>query len=209
MPKAFLSYRGPRIRRRRRSALAEWAIEKLDIKPGDAVLIYRCGHGWEFDTLQAAVGDNGRIVGLDDSRQIEWAQNVIALQGWKNIEALEPNLASLEQESFDAVVAGRRLLKEGANLAEVVSGFYEILKPGGGAFLLAPMAQLRLRRLRPDGFLQLIEEHFDYIKYAQSRTVLAIAAFKRDGNERLTVNRRAYPTEEALPTTESGPAGSP
>jgi demethylmenaquinone methyltransferase/2-methoxy-6-polyprenyl-1,4-benzoquinol methylase len=66
------------------------AIALLDVHPGDTVLDVGCGTGLSFAPLEAKVGPQGRIVGIDPSPDmLALARRRMEQHGWHNIELLE------------------------------------------------------------------------------------------------------------------------
>jgi len=66
------------------------AIAALRVKRGDTVLDVACGTGINFDELQRRVGLEGRIVGIDLSREmLDRARERVSRNGWRNITLIE------------------------------------------------------------------------------------------------------------------------
>jgi ubiquinone/menaquinone biosynthesis C-methylase UbiE len=71
------------------------AIEKLDLKPGDAVLDVGCGTGLSLAALQGRVGDRGRIVGIEQCPEmLQRARERVREHRWRNVELVEEGAAS-------------------------------------------------------------------------------------------------------------------
>lgn len=119
-----------------------WAVETLDVDPGDQVLEVGSGHGVAA-TLICERLETGRFVGIDRSPKM------IAAATKRNREHVESGRARFEAVKFeDADFAGRRFDRI---LAVHVAAFYrepmlalaiarELLAPGGmlGIFSQAP-----------------------------------------------------------------------
>lgn len=86
------------------------AIEQLNPRPGDVVLVPGCGTGLDFPLLVDAVGPGGRVIGLDYSKEmLRYAESLAEREGWANV--------TLIHEDARALSAG--LLHEGAGVREV------------------------------------------------------------------------------------------
>ncbi len=72
----------PRTRRR--------AIARLGLEPGDVVLDMGCGTGLSFPLIQARIGLDGQLVGIDLSPEIlAVARERVEARGWPNITLIE------------------------------------------------------------------------------------------------------------------------
>lgn len=90
---------GVRMGRYRREA-----VDALALEPGDTVVELGCGTGLNFPLLHRAVGDTGRIVGVDlTPAMLEQARRRIERRGWSNIELVHSDVADY---SFPAIVDG-------------------------------------------------------------------------------------------------------
>lgn len=68
-------------------ALRRCAIEQLALQPGQTVLDIGCGTGMSLDLLQQAVGPQGQVVAIDQSREmLEQARRRVDCAGWHQIE---------------------------------------------------------------------------------------------------------------------------
>jgi SAM-dependent methyltransferase len=68
-------------------ALRRCAIEHLALQPGQTVLDIGCGTGMSLDLLQQAVGPQGQVVAIDQSREmLEQARRRVDCAGWHQIE---------------------------------------------------------------------------------------------------------------------------
>lgn len=74
----------------------EVGIEALGLRRGDRVLDLGCGTGLNFPRLCAAVGDQGRVVGVDLSRaMLDQAARRVARSGWPMVDLVQANAARL------------------------------------------------------------------------------------------------------------------
>jgi demethylmenaquinone methyltransferase/2-methoxy-6-polyprenyl-1,4-benzoquinol methylase len=73
---------GMRIRHWRRMA-----VEALGLEPGDTVVEVGCGTGLNFSLLEQAVGNEGKIIGIDISQaMLDRAEERVRAAGWQNVE---------------------------------------------------------------------------------------------------------------------------
>ena len=85
---------------RRRAAIYDWelalfepirrlAVARLALRPGDVVLDLACGTGLSLPLLMSAVGDAGRVVGIEQSGpMIERARARVAAAGWTGVRLI-------------------------------------------------------------------------------------------------------------------------
>ncbi len=80
------------------------AVERLELKRGDLVVDLGCGTGLNFALLQEAIGETGRIIGVDlTDAMLEQARRRVAKAGWKNVELVQADAACY---AFPAQVNG-------------------------------------------------------------------------------------------------------
>ncbi|MEM0947733.1 MAG: methyltransferase domain-containing protein [Pseudomonadota bacterium] len=107
------------------------AFKALDLGLGQSVLEIGCGNGRLTQEIALAVGDNGRVVGLDpDEGQIAAARKTCA--GIENAEILQGDATnlSLEDATFDRVVA-INTMEYIPDTRLVLGEIHRVLKPGG------------------------------------------------------------------------------
>jgi ubiquinone/menaquinone biosynthesis C-methylase UbiE len=72
---------------------ARWqgkAVDRLELRPGNAVIDVACGTGLNFPLLQDKIGAGGRIVGIDLSADmIAIARERVASHDWHNVTLIE------------------------------------------------------------------------------------------------------------------------
>ncbi|WP_322411085.1 class I SAM-dependent methyltransferase [Microbacterium invictum] len=75
-------------------------IGLMGLQAGDVVLDLGCGTGLNFPLLRAAVGDSGRIVGVDRSADmLAVARERVAREGWTNVTLIEADASELDVEA--------------------------------------------------------------------------------------------------------------
>jgi ubiquinone/menaquinone biosynthesis C-methylase UbiE len=129
----------PATRAIERLQLEQWAIavRTLELRAGETVLDLGCGAGNAFDALRAAVGETGRVVGIDTSpRMLAAARSRVADRGWDNVDvrAVDASRANLEPAGYDAAVAAWSLSTV-PDLAAAVDQLHATLRPGGRVFV--------------------------------------------------------------------------
>jgi ubiquinone/menaquinone biosynthesis C-methylase UbiE len=83
------------------------AVERLDPAPGEVVLDVGCGTGLNFASLLERVGEEGRLVGIDQSPDmLARARERVEDEGWENVTLLE----APAEEAQPAVEADAALL---------------------------------------------------------------------------------------------------
>jgi ubiquinone/menaquinone biosynthesis C-methylase UbiE len=106
------------------------AVAQLRLEPLQRVIDVGCGTGDSFARLVAAVGPDGRVIGVDQSRgMLEVATRRIADEGWTNVELIE---APVEQAKLTEAHAAlffftHDLLRTPAALDNVLTA----VRPGG------------------------------------------------------------------------------
>lgn len=114
------------------------AVDSLELRPGTVVLDLGCGTGNGFPALRAAVGETGRIVGIDVSpKMLARAQARIDDNGWTNIELREVDASAVDLEAgrYDAALASLSLSTV-PDLAAAVDRVHTALRPGGRLFFV-------------------------------------------------------------------------
>jgi len=84
-----------------------WTIERLQLKPGSAILDVGCGSGASAIPAAKAVGPHGRVIAVDlADRLLAMARTKAAAQKLQNIDFRQADMEALgyPDESFDAVV---------------------------------------------------------------------------------------------------------
>jgi ubiquinone/menaquinone biosynthesis C-methylase UbiE len=140
----------------RENQLRRHTVESLNLSEGDTVLDLACGSGANFGLLRQAVGESGRVVGVDYSESmLSAARNRAERGGWENVELVRADAARnvFRDDSFDGAVCtmsmsaipdhesatrnARRSLKPNARLAVMDSADF-----GGVMRVLNPLVHL-------------------------------------------------------------------
>jgi len=83
------------------------AIQSLGLRRGDTVVEISCGTGLNFPLLQKAIGEEGRIIGVDlTDAMLNQAAERIGANGWTNVELIQSDAAQYRfPEKVDAVLS--------------------------------------------------------------------------------------------------------
>lgn len=108
------------------------AIAALGLRAGDTVVELGCGTGLNLPGLREAVGDQGRVVGVDlTDAMLGQAADRIRAAGWSNVELVQSDMTRYELPAdADAVISSFALTLVD-RYEEVVRGVFERLRPGG------------------------------------------------------------------------------
>ena len=104
-----------------------------NIRPGDAVLDFGCGAGFDLFVASKLVGENGRVCGIDLTEDMVMrAKENLALAGITNFEVnkVDSEIIPYDDRSFDVVISNGVINlspRKETSIAEI----YRVLKPGG------------------------------------------------------------------------------
>jgi acyl dehydratase/ubiquinone/menaquinone biosynthesis C-methylase UbiE len=125
------------------------AVSQLRLRRGDVVLDVGCGTGLSFEPIQAAIGPEGRLVGIEPSPEmLANAQARVDAAGWANVTLLE---ASAEEAQLpwpvDAVLFAftHDVVRSPKALANVLSQ----VRPGGRLAATGPKWTMFAPQLNP------------------------------------------------------------
>lgn len=87
-------------------SIRQRAVAALQLEPGQTVLDVGCGTGLSLAMLRAAVGDAGRVYGVDQSpHMLVHAHRRVAAAGWHNVHVVESAAQSITlSEPVDAML---------------------------------------------------------------------------------------------------------
>lgn len=115
----------------------EWAYRKkavaaLNLQPGDVVVEIGCGTGLNFSLLQRAVGDTGRIIGVDlTDAMLDSARQRVERIGWSNVELIRCDAAEYRFPAGINGILSTFALTLSPDYDEVIRQGAEALAPGG------------------------------------------------------------------------------
>ncbi len=116
------------------------AVAQLRLEPGDAVLDIACGTGLNFRYIQAAIGPEGLLVGLDySSGMLAKARRKVRRRRWENVRLIQADARTLSEELLREHTGVERLDKALCTLGLTVVPDWEtvfdqswaLLKPSG------------------------------------------------------------------------------
>ena len=113
-------------------------MKKMSVKPGDKALDVCCGTADWTIALAEAVGEEGKVCGLDFSKNmLKVGEEKVEKQGLRNVELIHGNAMELpyEDNSFDYVTIGFGL-RNVPDYLTVLKEMNRVLKPGGMAVCL-------------------------------------------------------------------------
>ncbi len=113
-------------------------MKRMDVQPGQQALDVCCGTGDWTIALAEAVGSQGRVVGLDFSKNmLKIGEQKVKDRGLKQVELIHGNAMELPfpDNSFDYVTIGFGL-RNVPDYMQVLKEIHRVLKPGGKAVCL-------------------------------------------------------------------------
>ena len=113
-------------------------VEQLGLAEGQSVLDIACGTGLNLPLLRAAVGESGRVVGLDYSQgMLDEARRRVSEAGWRNVDLVQGDAAVLANVGgpFDAVIS-TWALGIVDDLPAALARALEVLEPAGRLAIL-------------------------------------------------------------------------
>lgn len=115
------------------------AIDQLELKRGDRVLVYSIGSGFEAKLILDKVGKEGFILGVDFSEgMLNLAQEMIAKNNWTNIKLVIADVRKYEplkdsKHKFDAALSNFGYLDD-----KVLFNLINSVKPNGHIAISGP-----------------------------------------------------------------------
>jgi ubiquinone/menaquinone biosynthesis C-methylase UbiE len=108
------------------------AVGRLGLQRGDTVLEVGCGTGRNLALLCDAVGDHGRVIGVDASAgMLAQARQLATRQGWKNVSLIYQDAAELALENQVDAVFFSLSYSVLPDRARVLQKAWQALRPGG------------------------------------------------------------------------------
>ncbi len=108
------------------------AVESLSLNFGDTVIDLACGTGLNFKYLQKAVGEKGRIIGVDlTNAMLDQARQRVAANGWLNVDLVQADLAEYSFPTRAAGILSTYAITLAPEFDAVIRRGAEALHPGG------------------------------------------------------------------------------
>ena len=109
------------------------------IAPGATVADVGCGPGAMFPAIVSAVGESGRVFGVDGVEgTVAQAQALVDANGWSNVSVQvgKADDTGLEPGSVDTVMMRHVLAHNGPSEQAIVDHLATLVKPGGHVYLV-------------------------------------------------------------------------
>ena len=102
--------------------------------PGEAVLDFGCGAGFDLFVAARLAGEKGRICGIDlTEAMVVKARENLALAGIRNVEIKQVDSESIPYDDrFFDVVMSNGVINLSIDKAGIFKEINRVLKPGGG-----------------------------------------------------------------------------
>ena len=120
----------------------EWAyrkkaVKKLGLKEGDTVVEIGCGTGLNFSLIQKIIVENGKIIGVDITKEmLNEAEKRVKENNWKNVELINADAAEfVPSDSVDGIITSFAISLS-PNLETILENYFDILKPGSNFVVL-------------------------------------------------------------------------
>lgn len=121
----------------REDVYREMAVEALGLERGDTVVELCCGTGLNFPLLRDAVGDEGRIIGVDlTDAMLEQARYRVEEHGWSNVELVLSDAARYRFPERVGGILSTFALTLVREYDDVIRRAADALSPGGRMVLL-------------------------------------------------------------------------
>lgn len=120
--------------------LKKAAVNEFDLKRGDHVIVFCCGTGLEFPFIEASIGIEGEILGVDWSDgMLERARRRIADNGWTNVKLVKGDVTALPAGVVEAASYDAGLCTLGLSIVSEPEKAFQALKNavrGGGKIVI-------------------------------------------------------------------------
>jgi ubiquinone/menaquinone biosynthesis C-methylase UbiE len=129
------------------------AVEALGLHAGDSVIDIACGTGLNFPLIEAVIGPDGRIVGVDlTDAMLAYAQDRIETNGWSNVSLVQADAAHYGFPTEADAIVCTYALSQVPECAEVIANGAAALSAGGRWVVL----DLKLPDAAPRWLVQLV-----------------------------------------------------
>lgn len=124
------------------------AIDYLQLKKGDNVLVYSIGSGFEISLIMERIGKEGSIVGVDFSEgMLKLAQEIVDRNNWNNVKLVIADVREYIplkdfNHKFDATLSNFGYLDD-----RVLHNLIDAVKPGGHISISGPQPLRGVRKI--------------------------------------------------------------
>jgi demethylmenaquinone methyltransferase/2-methoxy-6-polyprenyl-1,4-benzoquinol methylase len=187
----------------REQAYRKKAVEALGLHKGDTVVEIGCGTGLNFPLLHDAVGESGKIIGVDlTDAMLAQAEKRVKENGWSNVELVHSDVTQYRFPEGVSGIISTFALTLVPEFDEVIRNGRDALEPGGRWVILdfkfpsnwlSSLTPLAIFLMRPFGVTEdLAERHLwesigNYFEDASVTNVYGgfayIAAGMRNGSD--------------------------
>jgi demethylmenaquinone methyltransferase/2-methoxy-6-polyprenyl-1,4-benzoquinol methylase len=121
----------------REAKYRKMAVAALNLRPGDTVVELGCGTGLNFGYLLDAVGETGRVMGVDmTDAMLEQARWRVAQHGWHNVNLIQADAADYALPGGVAGVLSTFALTLVPAFEQVIARAAQALAPAGRLVVL-------------------------------------------------------------------------
>jgi arsenite methyltransferase len=110
-------------------------LERLDLRAGEAVIDIGCGPGFLCEQMADAVGNTGRVLGVDISEDLLAAARARNNREWLTYEHGDAGALGAPDRSFDVGVS-IQVLEYLDNPDQAIAEMFRVLKFGGRALIM-------------------------------------------------------------------------
>ena len=108
------------------------AVHALGLRAGDSVIDMACGTGLNFPLIEAMIGPQGRIVGVDlTDAMLAQAQDRVAANSWSNVSLVQSDAADFEFPAQADAILSTYALTQVPECAGVIARGAAALSGGG------------------------------------------------------------------------------
>ena len=130
------------------NAYRDFAIEALNLSPGDTLVDLGCGTGLNFSRLEKTITDKGHIIGVDlTDGMLHKAQHRITQNEWKNIKLVESDMTKYTFPTNVNSILSTFAITMVDDYDKVIQRASEALCPGGTSCDLRHEEAKRMARM--------------------------------------------------------------
>jgi ubiquinone/menaquinone biosynthesis C-methylase UbiE len=113
------------------------AVQALDLRRGGSVIDVACGTGLNFPLIEPAIGNEGRIVGVDlTDAMLAQAQHRIETNGWNNVSLVHADATDVDFSTEVDAILCTYALTQIPECGEVIARGATALAEGGSLVVL-------------------------------------------------------------------------
>jgi ubiquinone/menaquinone biosynthesis C-methylase UbiE len=113
------------------------AVEALKLRTGDTVFDLGCGTGRNFPYIRETIGGNGRLTGVDLTKEmLERAKSRVIRHGWQNVDLVEEDVSKFSSSAGANGIISTFVLSTLPEPEGVIERAAQLLAPGGRFVIL-------------------------------------------------------------------------